>query len=52
MPKKYTKQELAKETCSSFGGGNCAMHQCMFFCVLEKAKQEAEDESKKSTTKV
>lgn len=35
-------EELKKETCSSYGGNNCVMHQCMFGCVLQKAIQMSE----------
>jgi hypothetical protein len=38
--KTYTKEELEKHTCKSFGGNNCILHQCMFECVLEQAKKE------------
>lgn len=38
MP-QYTIQELEKQTCQSFGGINCVLHQCMYECVLEKAKK-------------
>ena len=44
--KTYTVQELEKETCSSFGGSNCVLHQCMFGCVLHQAKQKAKEEQK------
>jgi hypothetical protein len=40
---KYTKEELDKYTCRSFGGNNCALHQCMFYCVLDKAKKDLEN---------
>jgi len=38
--REHTKDELDKHTCSSFGGNNCVLHQCMFYCVLQKAKEE------------
>lgn len=43
---EYTTKELEKETCSSFGGSNCVMHQCMFFCVLDAAKKRAIEKEK------
>lgn len=42
-----TLQELEKHTCKSYGGNNCILHQCMFGCVLEKAKQKLLNEEKK-----
>ncbi len=39
--KQYTTEELSKETCRSFGGNNCVLHQCMFDCVLNEAKKRA-----------
>ena len=44
---EYTLEELAKETCSSFGGNNCVLHQCMFGCVLEEAKKKAREKAGK-----
>jgi len=38
--KTYTREELEKETCQSFGGNNCALHQCMFNCALAEAKKK------------
>lgn len=36
----YTLEQLEKETCRSFGGSNCVLHQCMFFCALQEAKKK------------
>jgi len=36
-----TLKKLNEHTCRSYGGNNCVLHQCMFYCVLWKAKQEA-----------
>ncbi len=38
---ELTLEQLEKETCSSYGGVNCVLHQCMFYCVLEKDKKDA-----------
>ncbi len=43
---EYTIEELSKETCNSFGGNNCVLHQYMFGCVLEEAKKKARGETK------
>lgn len=37
----YTLAELERKDCASFGGNNCVLHGCMFFCILEEAKKEA-----------
>ena len=37
----YTIEQLEKESCSSFGGNNCVLHQCMYGCVLQDAKKKA-----------
>jgi hypothetical protein len=39
-------EDLEKETCQSFGGINCVLHQCMFECVLNKAKERATNSDK------
>ena len=38
---EYKLEDLQNETCRSFGGNNCALHQCMFKCVLAEAKKNA-----------
>ena len=46
--KEYSLKELEKETCRSFGGNNCVLHGCMFYCVLEDAKKKAREKQIKS----
>lgn len=41
MSKVWTLKELEQQSCSSFGGNNCAMHGCMFNCQLREAKIRA-----------
>lgn len=50
--KPLTVKQLQKETCRSFGGNNCVLHQCMFGCVLQKEiKQAYEREIKEKPKK-
>ncbi len=57
---EYSLKELNNDTCRSFGGNNCVLHQCMFNCRLIEAKtlaymreqglskEEAKERAKKS----
>lgn len=44
---ELTLEELEKKDCRSYGGDNCALHQCMFSCVLEDAKKKVKQNDKK-----
>lgn len=36
-----TLAQLKATDCRSFGGNNCVLHGCMFYCVLYEAKKNA-----------